>query len=81
MTRINSIERNFGGGDDPSNKAMRRSLMKQKHSRPTSANPHHMRSVNKASLMHNATFQEQLRFDGQSKYNGGGEGHGATIDG
>ena len=28
LTRINSIEDNFGGGEDPSNKAMRRSIMK-----------------------------------------------------
>ena len=28
LTRINSIEDNFGGGEDPSNKAMRRSILK-----------------------------------------------------
>ena len=52
LTRINSIEDNFGGGEDPSNKAMRRSILKAQ-SRPTSANLHNLRSVKKGQLINN----------------------------
>jgi hypothetical protein len=66
MSRINSIESHFNGGDDPSNKALRRS---NKMTRPTSANPHHMRSVVKgAKLTPNQTYADNLRFEGASKY-------------
>ena len=52
LTRINSIEDNFGGGEDPGNKAMRNSILKA-HNRPTSANLHNLRSVKKDKLINN----------------------------
>ena len=57
LTRINSIQGNFGGGEDPSNKALRHSLMK-KTGRPISANPHHMRNTNKSQLVNTNTAKE-----------------------
>lgn len=78
LTRINSIECQTNGGNDPSNKAMRMSI--NKSSRPISANPHHMRASKKGSLAHAQTYQENLRFDGSSKYVGRPQsGYGTTA--
>ena len=62
LTRINSIEDNFGGGEDPSNKAMRRSIMKAQ-SRPTSANLHNLRSTKKGSLFNTSGVPYENRQD------------------
>jgi len=50
LCRFNSIEGNFGGGQDPSNSAARRRI--NKANRPISAN--HMRSVKKQSLLNSS---------------------------
>ena len=59
LTRINSIEENFGGGNDASNKANRRQATK---GRPISANPHMRNKKGLAHVPHAAT-QENLRFE------------------
>lgn len=52
LCRINSIEGNFGGGQDPSNCAARRRI--NKANRPISANPNHMRSVKKSNMLNSS---------------------------
>ena len=76
LTRINSIEDNFGGGEDPSNKAIRMSIMKSQ-SRPTSANLHNLRSISKAQLISQTAVYENRasKFDRPSKYTRSHQSH------
>ena len=67
LTRINSIQDNFGGGCDPSNKAMRRSLIKPQQSRPISANPHISRTSMQKAPLDQASKLDSLNKLGRSQ--------------
>mmetsp|Transcript_7160 Transcript_7160/g.8587 ORF Transcript_7160/g.8587 Transcript_7160/m.8587 type:complete len:80 (+) Transcript_7160:100-339(+) len=66
LTRINSIEDNFGGGADCSNKATRRQMTK---GRPISANPHMRNKKGLAHLPQKAT-QENMRLQESRRSHG-----------
>ena len=68
LTRINSIEENFAGGTDPSNRATTNAIMRQrKLNRPISANPTTlMRGTKRAALMASGNSGEIHFLDGRS---------------